>query len=67
MPDKREVAIRTLEIEAAMNERQAGKFADLASYLFDSEHKLKLEALSKEAAEKAVEIRRQVRLLKDQP
>jgi hypothetical protein len=67
MPDKREVAIRTLEIEAEMNERQAVKFAELASYLFDSEHELKLEALSKEAAEKAVEIRRQIRLLKDQP
>lgn len=67
MPDKREVAIRTLEIEAAMNERQAGKFAELASYISDSERKLKLEALSKGAAEKAVEIRRQIRLLKDQP
>jgi CHASE3 domain sensor protein len=66
VPDKREIAIRTLEVEAEMNERQAGKFDELASNISDPEHKLKLEVLSKQAAEKAAEMRHQVQLSRDQ-
>jgi hypothetical protein len=58
--DKEERAIRVLEVEAEMNEAQAKRFAELASYVNVIDDKLKLEALSAEALEKAVEIRSRV-------
>ena len=61
VPTKQQVAIRAMEVEAAMNEEQAKRFADLASLMGDSDHKKKLEALSREATEKAVQLRQQVR------
>ena len=60
MLDKVERAIRVLEVEAEMNEAQAKRFAELASYLSPSDHKVKMEALSTEALEKAAEIRSQI-------
>jgi hypothetical protein len=59
--DKAERAIRVLEVEAEMNEAQAKRFAELASYVNGIEYKLKLEALSAEALEKAVDLRRLIR------
>jgi hypothetical protein len=44
-----------------MNEAQARRFAELASYVNGIEYKLKLEALSAEAFEKAVDLRRLIR------
>ena len=61
MLDKAERAIRVLEVEAEMNEAQAKRFAELASYVNAIEYKLKLEALSAEALERAVDLRRLIR------
>jgi hypothetical protein len=65
--DKAERAIRVLEIEAEMIEEQAKRFAQLASYRNALDYKLKLEALSSEALEKAVAIRTQVRQMRNYP
>ena len=65
VPDKPERAIRVLEVEAEMNEQQATKFVELASYLSASDHKIKLETLAEEATQKAVQIRHQIRLMRD--
>jgi hypothetical protein len=59
--DKAERAIQVLEVEAEMNEAQARRFAELASYVNGIEYKLKLEALSAAALEKAVDLRRLIR------
>jgi hypothetical protein len=65
--DKSERAIRVLEVEAEMSEKQAKRFAELASYVNAIEYKPKLEALSAEALEKAVAIRIQIRRMRDHP
>ena len=62
--EKSERAIRVLEVDAEMNETQAKRFAELASYVNALEHKLKLEALSAEALEKAVTIRARIRKMR---
>ena len=63
--DHEQVALRTLEIEAEMSEAQAKKFTELALNMSDSDHKKKIEALAEEATVKAVQIRLQLRLLRD--
>lgn len=65
--NKDERSIRVLEVEAEMNEQQAKRFAELASYVNGREHKLKLEALSAEALEKAVAIRTKIRQMRKAP
>lgn len=65
MLDEAERAIRVLEVEAEMNEAQAKRFAELASYITAIDHKMKLEALSAEALEKAVAMRSQIRLMRE--
>jgi hypothetical protein len=65
--DKSERAIRVLEVEAEMNEKQAKRFAELASYVNAIEYKLKMETLSAEALEKAVALRTRIRLMKNHP
>lgn len=65
--DKVERAIRVLEVEAEMNEEQAKRFAQLASYPNALDCKLKLEALSSEASEKAVAIRTRVCQMRNAP
>ena len=65
--DKAERAIHVLEVEAEMNEKQAKRFAELASYVNGLEHKVKLEALSAEALEKAVAIRTRIRQIRKAP
>ena len=67
MLDKSERAIRVLEVEAEMNEKQAKRFAELASYVNAIEYKLKMETLSAEALEKAVALRTRIRLMKNHP
>ena len=64
MLDKLERAIRVLEVEAEMNEEQAKRFAELASYLNVSDHKIKLQVLSEEAAKKSLAIRNRIRLMR---
>jgi hypothetical protein len=65
--DKVERAIRVLEVEAEMNEEQAKRFAQFASYVNALEYKLKLEMLSAEAMEKAGAIRTRIRLIRNHP
>jgi hypothetical protein len=65
--DKSERAIRILEVEAEMNEKQAKRFAELASYVNGVEDKLKLETLSAEALEKAVALRTRIRQMRKAP
>ena len=65
--NKDERSIRVLEVEAEMNEQQAKRFAELASYVNGLEHKLKLEALSAEALEKALAIRTRIRQMRKAP
>ena len=65
--DKAEHAIRVLEVEAEMSEKQARRFAELASYVNALEHKRKLEALSAEALEKAVALRTRIRQMRKAP
>jgi hypothetical protein len=67
MLDKVQRAIRVLEVEAEMNEKQAKRFSELAAYVNATEYKMKLEALSAEAVEKAVALRIQVRHMQDHP
>ena len=64
--DKLEIVIRTLEVEADMDEAQAKRFSEEASSLSsESEQKVKLQALAEEATQRAGLIRHQVRLLRD--
>lgn len=60
MLDKRQREIRALEVEAEMNDAQAKHFADLAHYMSNENHKLKLQALAAEALEKSDSIRNQL-------
>jgi uncharacterized OsmC-like protein len=62
--DKSERAIRVLEVEAEMNEKQAKRFAELATYVNAVEYKVKLETLSEEALEKAIAIRTRIRQMR---
>jgi uncharacterized OsmC-like protein len=64
MLDKVERTIRVLEVEAEMNEEHAKRFAELASYVNALDYKLKLEALSAEALERAVAIRTTIRRMR---
>jgi rubrerythrin len=64
VPENEQVAIRTLEIEAEMNETQAKRLSELASHMHDSDHKKTLEALAEEATEKAGQLRQRARLLR---
>jgi hypothetical protein len=64
---KIECAIRVLEVEAEMRVEQATCFAQLAAYVNAIEYKLKLEALSAEALERAIAIRARIRLIRNYP
>ena len=64
MLNKAQHAIRVLEVEAEMNEKQAKRFAEFATYVNALEHKRTLEKLSAEALEKAAAIRTRVRKLR---
>lgn len=65
MKEELERVIAALEVEAAMIESHANRLFDMVPNLTDSEQQREMTTLSKEEADRAETIRRQIRLLRD--
>ena len=65
MQRKLDRTIAVLEVEAKMLEAHAEKLSIMARQLADPEHQREIIKLSHTETEKAEDIRRQIRLLKD--
>jgi hypothetical protein len=66
MTDKRRRAIAALEVELAMTEAHARKLSSTAPNSDDPRQHREIAALIKEENERAEQLRRQLRLLRDQ-
>lgn len=65
MKEKVERVIAALEGEAAMMESHANRLFAMVTHLRDADKQREMTALSKEEADRAETIRRQIRLLQD--
>jgi hypothetical protein len=65
MKGRLERVIAALEVEAIMMESHAKRLSDVVPHLPDPEQQRELVKLAREEADRAEEIRRQVRLLRD--
>ena len=66
MTDKRQRTIAALEVELAMTEAHAKKLSSTVPHSDDPHQQREIAALIKEENERAEQLRRQLRLLRDQ-